>query len=427
MRCLFALRNTISNSQIKALGNALIALGIVLLALNLIRATSAPLKDSQILSEILVSLSKDNTMAILFSALITLLIHSSLATVLFYATLTSQGIISPHLAFFLIIGANIGGALIPYFATLGGSPDKQRLMIANIGMRAITAIVLLLSMGFIEPHVKDLNMEPGRALVMIHTGFNVLLALIFMPIVPYVTKVMETLISEPSQAQDASYLEEVFLERPSLALSSAIRETLRMADLIQDMTEMCFQSLKDNDKNLLSIARKSDDELDEIYKKVTRFLTRLDHDSLTKEETDQYERIMSFATNLEHSGDVVQHSMSKTISKKIASERNFSQDGWNEIEGFYGTVLENIKTAQSVFISHSIELSEDLIRSKKSLKSIELSSRRNHFERLTENNSDSIATSTVHIDLVRDLGRINSYVTSIAYETLNSDQAEKQG
>lgn len=420
-----------ANNTTRAVGQVIVGLGLVLLALSLIRSAALPLQSSAILQAILSSLKSDPAMAVLFSTLLTVLIHSSLATVLFFASLASQNILDLHLGLYLIVGANIGGSLIPYLATYKDGIEKKRLMVANIAMRFTVALIILAGHLPLIAQLEHYIPDTTRALVALHTGFNLLLAALFLPFVATLSHQMTRLFKSPkrsSKSKTQSYLDESHLDRPSLALSSAVRETLRMADLIQEMTEKSFSALKTNDKSLLTVANKLDNQLDQIFKRVTFFLTRLNQDTLTQEESAQYERIMSFATNLEHSGDIVQHSLSKTIAKKIKIQENFSDAGWQEIKSFYMQVMANIKTSQSVFISQSLELSEDLIRAKKHLKEVELISRRNHFNRISEKNPYSIVTTGVHIDLMRDLGRINSYVTSVAYETLNAAEAqESQG
>lgn len=423
------LRKTLG-MKMRSIGNALVALGLVLLSLSLIREISEPLKSSPILLDILHALSTDPTMAILFSGILTLLIHSSLATVLFYAALASHGIINLDLSVYLIIGANIGGALIPYVATYGSGDDKKRLMMTNIGMRLFVALISLPFLPWIQEAIVYFTEDPTRQVVFFHTGYNIVLACIFLPIVPFIATLASQHIKGTEHGKDPrddSFLDDAYLDRPSLALASAMRETLRMADLILDMTNLMYQALKQNDAELVKMARVSDKTLDKIFKKVILFLTKLERDNLTEAEVQQYERILSFATNLEHSGDIVQHSLSKTIEKKINSKENFSEEGWEEISAFCTDIISNIKTAHSIFISQSVEDAESLIRSKKSLKKGERDSRRKHFVRISENNPDSIGTSGIHTDLIRDLNRINSHITSVAYEVLNTNSPETTG
>jgi len=165
-------------------------------------------------------------------------------------------------------------------------------------------------------------------------------------------------------------------------------------------------------------AQNTDNQLDDLFGKIKLYLSRLKHDTLTESEMAQMEKTMAFATNLEHCGDLIQHSMADTIQKKIKAREHFSEEGWKEIKEFYKAVINNMHTAQSVFISHSQQLAGEMIETKKQLKQSEFKSRRQHFNRLSNQQPQAIATSSIHIDLMRDLGRINSYITSVAYETL---------
>ena len=60
--------------------------------------------------------------AVLFGALATWVVHSSLSTVLLVMSFAASGIIHPPLALSLVIGANIGGALAPYIDQPASNP-----------------------------------------------------------------------------------------------------------------------------------------------------------------------------------------------------------------------------------------------------------------------------------------------------------------
>lgn len=413
---------TRDNTKTKAIGNALIGLGLILISLSMIRDITEPLKDSHLLVEILQGLSKEPPLAIIFSAILTWLMHSSLATVLFFAALTSQGIITLPLALLFVLGANIGGAFIPYIATYKEGTAVKRLTTLSLIMRGIVIVLAYPLIPLAESLITQITADPARQIVIAHTGFNVILVILFLPLTHILTKLGYALIKENISTQsnrDSYYLDESTLDKPTIALASAMRETLRMADLVETMTDQVFSAIKQNDQQLLEQAQGKDNQLDDTFRAIKLFLTRLKHDTLTEGETAQMEKIMAYATNLEHCGDLIQHSMSDTVKKKIATRDKFSDEGWKEIKDFYKAVIANMQTAQSVFISSSIELAGEMIETKKQLKQTEFKSRRQHFNRLSKQEPRSLATSTIHIDLMRDLGRINSYVTSVAYETLN--------
>jgi phosphate:Na+ symporter len=404
-------------------GSAIIGLGLMLLSLTLIREATVPLKQSEILPLILETLSSEPIMAVLVSAIITWAFHSSLAAVLLFASLAANGIIPLDLGIYLVLGANLGGAFIAYFASYADGRPIRRLTTANIIMRSVTILLCLPFMQYILEWLHTLHSAPDRLIVNAHTGFNILLALIFLPLTTQVRAVMLKIMPKQKRARsdsDPLYLDENALSKPQMALAGAARETLRLADLIEDMTSAAFEAIKQNDKSLITKAKRDDNKVDAIYKSIKLYLTRLQHESLQSSEAKMYDQILSFATNLEHCGDIIQDSLSGTIVKQIEKGEKFSEDGWQELKDFHKTVIDNMNTAQSIFMSQSTQLADELIAKKRALKQTEFESRRRHFNRLSERQPQSMATSSIHLDLMRDLGRINSYIASVAYSVLNA-------
>lgn len=413
-------------SKYKSMGMALVGLGLMLLSLSMIREFSAPLKDSEILVEILQSLNGEPILAVLFAGILTYLLHSSLAMVLFYASLASQGLIPAELGILLVMGANLGSACIPFIASLKDTRAALRLGAGNLAMRGAMVLLLLpfasLLVTLMEPLMTG---DAARQIVMFHTAFNGFLAIAFLPFVQTLAKRAEQIIPDKRVGSGSEHLTQEALSKPVMALSGASRVTLQMSDLITEMFEKSFQAIRANNSSLVQEAKQMDEKLDGLFNQIKFYLTQLEQNSMTAAELHQYRRIMAFATNLEHSGDVIQNSMSETILQKIELQEKFSAEGWVEIKNFHQTVKDNMQTAQSVFMSQSLSLAEEMLETKKQLKELERISRRNHFNRLSQRKPQSVATSGVHIDLMRDMGRINSYMTSIAYETVNSqDEGE---
>lgn len=407
----------------KHLARASIGLGMMLLSLSMIREISEPLKHSDVLPLILAPLQNEPVLAILFATLFTWLVHSSLAVVLVFSSLAANHIVSLDLGLYLVLGANVGGALIAYAATYSDGAKVRRITTGNLFMRIATLIVCFPFLHFIAGHLLTLDPSPARQIVHFHTGFNFALALIFLPITNFVAQKLERFIPEPPKptGEDAPlYLDEGQLDTPTIALAGASRETLRLADLVQQMLEQTMEAMIHGDSRLAQRARSTDKKVDSIYKEIKSYLTRLKHESLSSVESARYEQIITFATNLEHCGDIIEKSLIELVQKKIKKQTNFSHEGWLEIKDFHAHVLKNCQTAQSIFLSQSTDLATELIDEKKGLKHKELESSRKHFKRLRQGEPETIATSSLHLDILRDLRRVNSYITSVAYTILDT-------
>ena len=80
--------------------------------------------------------------------------------------------------------------------------------------------------------------DHARQVVNFHTGFNLGLALLFLPLVTVVSRLLEKALPAPVRAEDPSkprYLDASALETPALAIAAAARETLRMGDTLEHM------------------------------------------------------------------------------------------------------------------------------------------------------------------------------------------------
>ncbi len=408
---------------------ATIGIGLMLLSLALIKQASAPLTTSSTLPLILGPLENDPITAILFAAILTYVMHSSLAAVLLFAALASNNIVDLDLGLLLVLGANLGGAFIAFVATYKDGVAAKRITISNILMRCITVLILSLLLPTIIESLKQLDFSTTRHMVNFHVAFNVVLALIFLPSVQWIAKFVEKIIPTPKNATTSPaeplYLDDKAIDTPVVALAAAARETLRMAEMVEDMLKQTIDTFKQNNDQLANSIRKKDNNVDKLYYAIKLYLVRLTQESLDPKEGDRHLQILTFATNLEYIGDIIDKSLMELARKKIQKQERFSDEGWQEIKSFHKSVVDNMRLAQTIFLSEDPELAQQLVDNKKSIRMAERQSAHEHFSRLKEGLPESFATSALHMDIIRDYRRINSYVTSVAYAIL--ENAEKYG
>lgn len=409
----------------------MIGLGLILLSLSLIRSASSPLTHSSVLPLILAPLEYDPLTAILFSALLTWLIHSSLASVLLFATLAGNGIIDLHLGALLVLGANLGGAFIPFVASYNEGISARRVTGANIIMRCIVLLLAAALIPYLLGWLEKLDFSMERHIVNMHMGFNLLLAALFLPLVSWMAVLMEKILPDRRTAVKAphepQYLDENALNTPVVALAGAARETLRMADMVEQMLEQTIRTFEENNSKLADSISRKDNTVDKLYHSIKLYLTRLTQESLDPKEADRYFQILTFATNLEHIGDIIDKSLVEMAKKKIKYRERFSNEGWEEIKDFHKRVLHNMRMAHNIFLSEDPALAQQLVEGKKAIREAEQATSSHHFERMRTGLPETIATTSLHLDIIRDYRRINSYVTTVAYSILeNAKRYESQ-
>lgn len=405
----------------KNLGRCLAGLALMMFALMWIRGAAAPLKASDALPVVFHSLQVDGIFAALVAAILTWLVHSSLAVVLLLVSLTHSGVVPPDLALVMILGANLGGTVAPLVATLRDAPPAMRIALGNLLIRLAGVIVVMPLMPMIRDVFASFDPDPARMLVNFHTAFNIFLALCFLPLTGYVERLTRRIVPDRPDSDDPGrpkYLDERALDTPPVALASAARETLRMADLVQGMLEDTIRALGGTDEKVIEKIRERDDVVDKLYASIKRYMARVTQESLDPKEAQRYMQILTFATNLEHSGDVIDKNLMPMALKKIRNQKNFSERGFAEIENIHALVLDSVRLAQSIFISGDVDLARRLIEEKEKIRLAEIKGSTSHIERLREGVPESIATSSLHLDIIRDLRRVNTYMCPVAYSIL---------
>ncbi|MEM8834079.1 MAG: Na/Pi cotransporter family protein [Pseudomonadota bacterium] len=407
----------------KNIGRIFIGAALMLLALYLIQEGAAPLKESSLLPDILGVLETDPFFAVLIALILTWLAHSSLAIVLLIMSFVMSGVLPLTLGLYMVLGANLGGTIPPLLATMRDGPLAFRVPVANTLVRSLGVLAVFAFIPLVSEWLLANGSSEERLIVDFHTVFNIALALVFLPFTGVITKFCQNLIPEKIEQDDegmARYLDKKDLNTPSVALASATRETLRMADIVQQMLDDTITVLKTNDKTLLEKVRAEDDVIDRLYEQIKIYMAKLSQEFMDEKEAQRYIQVLTFSTNLEHAGDVIDKNLMPLALKKIKRQIHFSDEGFAEIKNIHDMVMESVQLAQNIFVSDSPELAEKLLADKQLIRDAEISGMSTHIERLSEGVPETVATSSLHVDIIRDYRRINSYMCTVAYPLLET-------
>jgi phosphate:Na+ symporter len=214
--------------------------------------------------------------------------------------------------------------------------------VGNLLIRLIGVIAVFYFVPYIKPHLDVLGGDEVRKIVNFHTVFNLGLALVFLPFTGVISRLMCKVIPDKVEAdsiEQARYLDERDIPTPSVALSSATRETLRMADMVQQMLDDTITVFKTNDRALLNKVREEDDVIDSLYEQIKIYMAKVNQEFMNEKEAQRYVQVLTFSTNLEHAGDVIDKNLMPLALKKIKRDMSFSEEGLKEIEHIHGLVM----------------------------------------------------------------------------------------
>ena len=175
------------------------------------------------------------------------------------------------------------------------------------------------------------------------------------------------------------------------------------------------------------VAETSEMELvvDRLHQALQRYIAAIARESLSDLEARRLTEVQSFAINLEHVGDIIDKNLSELAAKRLRLKLSLSPEGLAEIDAMYDQLLAHLRLAIAVFMSSDIEAARRLVAEKEQFRDLERVSTERHFQRVREGRVASIETSGLHLDVVRDLKRIEAHLAATAYPLLERTGALK--
>jgi phosphate:Na+ symporter len=415
----------LSRKQTRAgqLGRVGIGLGLIILALQLIVTAASPITQAAGVKVLFASLTGDLMLDALVGAMFALISYSSLAAVLLTATLAGAEIISLPVAIGLVIGANIGSGLLAFLSTSMQNVAGRQVALGSLLYKLIG---LLLIIPVLDPLVKwmdTLNFSAQSLVISFHLTYNTLRCLLMLPSVSPMARVCAWLLPERPETNGVAkprHLDATALATPSLALANAVRETLRLGDLVESMLDAMQGVLRGTQTAVTLEMRHLNDDAEALYNAIKLYLAQMPREDLGEQDRRRWAEIIELAINLKLASDLIERMLRKVQQQKTSQRRSFSDVGLEELTGLHSQLLLNLRLGLSVFVSADPESARQLLREKRRFRAQERRLAHAHVSRLQRKVVQSIETSSLHLEMIGDMKRLNSLFCSSAYAVLET-------
>lgn len=415
-----------SQRKFRQLGRIMVGLALVFVALDMIRASSTPLAESEIAQTILQYLGSDLISAFLIAVLFTWLVHSSVASILLFATLSSQGVLHVETAFAMVLGANLGAAIVALALTTGMGAIVRRVAYVNLILRGGGAFISLFFISHFLVVMALFSVDPGTQLLHLHLLFNVLVVILALPFSTFFIRVAEYFMPDRMPSEDiGSVLDAALQQEPERALVCVTRELLHLGTMVEKNLRRAYSLFDTFDDDVVKQAREEAQKISIMTYNVRIYLSNVKNQT---SEREQAERVSSrlfdlaiISANIEHGNDIVVRKL-VSLAKSMHHEGVcFSSEGRVDLDDLYYIVLRNLQLGVAVLMSESIDEARELIRQKDNVRDLEKILERRHLERLREGRGDTLETSAIHMDILRSLKLLNSTFASVAYPILERE------
>jgi phosphate:Na+ symporter len=414
----------------KQIGRAVLGVALILIALELMRATVTPIRDSAFLPQISFLLQRDFLTAFLVGAVLTFIMHSSVAAVLMFVTLVAIGALPLMVGISLMLGANLGSALLPVWMTRAMPPKSRQVPVINALLRGSAALIVVVvvnrsSLVGLLPDVGD-----GQKIILGHVMFNALL-LLAVPFSGMLGRLTNRLLPEPpanledTPAHYRSVLNPAALDDPMLAMACIRREIHRMLQVVEEMMLPVMDLIEEFDKDRMARIVEKDIVINEALDGTRRYVAELSGQDGPQNGASNHRKevrnLLEFAIAIEAAGDVVSKTLAQLAASRARDDIRFSAEGLAELRGMHDRVVANIALAGNVLVSGDVGIARRLLEEKGEFTHRQRKSRKSHLRRLAKGRVESLESSDLHLETGLALKEFNSHIAAIAYPILSRE------
>ncbi|HET9470293.1 MAG TPA: Na/Pi cotransporter family protein [Usitatibacter sp.] len=412
------------DSRAGQIGRVATGLGLMLLALQLVMAATRPITEAHGVRVIFATLSGDVVLDMLIGAVMVMASFSSLAVVLLCATLAASKVVAVPVALSLVLGANLGSGLLAFVVNARSAGGGRRVAFGNLLFKGAGCVAFATALTQVEPLIAHFDANVRRQVLDFHVVFNVALAAVFLGLTEVTARLVERWVpagKDKVALAEPRFLDAAALTTPALALANAARETLRIGDTIEQMLNGMIEVMRAGDAERVSGIIRLDDDVDRLYTAVKLYLTQISREQLDHRDSRRWQEIISLTINLEHVGDILEHILVDLRDKMIAHRLSFSEAGMKEITELHERLVANLRLGLSVFLNGDVAMAQRLLAEKERFRDLERAYHDTHLDRLAGQSVAAIETSSLHLDIISDMRRINSFFCSTAYPILERE------
>lgn len=407
-------------------GRIILGVALILLALDLLRETMAPIRDTAFLPAISAYLERDFLTAFITGAGLAFVMHSSVAAILMCVTVVAVGALPFAVGVSLVLGANLGSALIPVWLSRGYLPDARRIPLANLIIRGMAALIALFLLNGFE--LQFWGEAPGaQNLVLLHVGFNTIL-LTALPFCRFLEKPLTALVAAeiptpaaPENPAFRSVLIQGDIPAFPQALTNLRREVLRMAGIVGDMFDPVMAVYADANADRVTFINDQDEAVNAALDGVRRYAAAMPPEKLNRAQQQDLRALVDYAIALEAAGDIIVKRLLPLAQEMHENAQRFSDTGRGELEYIHEMAAGNLTLAKNVLIGSDIEGARLLLEGKTEMGRFERKSRKRHLKRLSQGDVDSLETSDKHVETAYLMKEFNSWIVSVAHPILDRE------
>jgi phosphate:Na+ symporter len=398
--------------RLRNMGQAVFGLGLLFFSLRLMSIATVNLRLLPAFNSAIAGIAAYPVLGIIIAALLAFILRSSAATIGIVLILAFDSMITFPQAIPFIMGANLGTTFSSCLSA--NTVDGRRVAFGHFLFNTIAIIILFPFIHFIPAVIHIIGGDVARQIANFHTLFNIFTAVVFLPLIYPFASFLKSVVRESKKEMLRMHrLDPAFLSAPAIALGQAAREILYMADITITMLEESIKVFQHKDNDLRKKIIEMDDTVDSLEETITLYLTKISEGEMESRLSSFHSALLGAVNEIEHIGDVISKNLMAYAKKQISAGFVFSKEGFTQIEKLHQFALATFRISVDALTTRDKKLAKDAAARKEVGHKMAKALNELHLDRLRRGLKESLETSTIHVDLVSDLERINFHAAEI--------------
>ena len=424
---------TFSNKQkLNQKAEIAVGFGVLFIGLSFMSSSIGVYQSSPIFAKAFEVLGGNPILGILVGAVVTAIIQSSSASVGILQTLAMKGIVNWRSAVFITLGQNIGTCITALLSSAGANKTAKRAAVIHLSFNIIGAAIYGIIMTIFFGVFDHLAMQhiSSTEISIFHSIFNVSVTVLLFPFANVLVKLSGLIIHEEPEDEEDEEVEEMvlrhldprILETPSFAVENAVKEVVRMGDIVlKNMKRVTKEAMnpQPSEKQLDKVFR-DEKVINHLETMITGYLVKISNLALTEKQSKIVTDLFYTISDIERAGDHVEN-IAEFMQTKHDDKIAFSDLAKDELHKMTAQVIKTFDYAIRAIEKDDVEIAKQAIQGEEEVDRIEKQYRKQHIKRL-ERESCLPEAGVIYIDMMTSLERISDYADNIANYIIDENE-----
>jgi len=437
----FIIEATARKERVKQYGIVVMGLGLIFFGMDLMSTAASPLRTYEPFMELMQEM-RNPILGILVGAIFTALVQSSSSTTGVVIVMATEGLVPLEAGIALIFGANVGTCITALIAGIGRPREALQAATAHVifnlagvalwlpFLSQFAETVRLLSPAYegVEGSVK-LSLETPRQIANAHTLFNIGNAFIFIwftvPLAWLVKKIAPSKPKETESAGTPIYLDDFYLQQPSVALDRARLEIGRLGEIVLKMVDRSYHAPVEGMIDEIDELRIDEHSVDELHGAIISYLGKLSLCDLVEPQPLLIYEYIAAANSLENAADTCGKDLAQSGNKRIDAQFNVSEDTRQKLQVLHQLVLDAGRKALKAFQDSDADLAKQVAGTKRKINRLSNEAQAHLLKRLVAQEPERVSAFRIETNIVEDYKRLHTLFRRIARTVMEIEEGTR--